>query len=112
VRSVVDSAFGTLESNARHRSREWHAHALLQHFHCIKPVARDWLRASELKPSVKKISESHQLQWHTHRILPASHTHTAEHHEGDRSHPGRTVRQPDRGQGKIAARAFISLSFS
>lgn len=59
---------------------EWHAHALLQHFHCIKPAAPDWLRAREIKLRVEKISdreaESHQLQTHTHThsILPASHT--------------------------------------
>lgn len=52
-------------------------HALLQHFHCIKPAARDWLTANELELTEKisdREAEPHQQQRQTQHILSASQT--------------------------------------
>lgn len=54
----------------------------------------------ETKPAARSRVTDARRHRHTSRAQPVPETHTRNQHEGDRSHPGRTVREPDRDQGR------------
>lgn len=92
--------------------------------HCINPARSDWLRgntgmlrrvtSSDQQPiypsrrltTRRRYEESADLEKHSGKRLRTGRTvksrQSAAHHEGDRSHPGRPMWQPDRGEGRTS----------